>query len=155
MGYYDQIGDAGAGIRTPGYVLAEIQTTDTAVKSLALDIAKSTTNPTYRDAWQKFADEWEAFRAEYGSGIGAWLARGTTPIYQKAIDYRRRLKEWQDSFRAAGGAVSQADKPATGAESSSAGWLGWLPWIGLGAVLVGVGGYLLLRPSTTNHGSTP
>lgn len=147
MGYYDQLGAISPlEVRTPGYVLAEIQTTDTAVKSMTLDIARSNANETFKSTWMEFANEWGRFRDEHASGALAWLSRGTTPVYDKTIDFRRRLKEWQDSFRAAGGQVSQVDALTTGAESSHS-WVAWLPWIVVGVGVVGVGGYLLLRPS--------
>jgi hypothetical protein len=129
-------------IRTPGYVLSEMSTTDVSLRSLIKDVTDSESAPqAFRRGLTEFALEWRKFYDDHSSGVGAWWARGTTPVYEKVVDYQRRLREWQDKFRLIGGNLTQPSLTPAGSNSPKI--PRWLPWVGLG--LLGVGAYFYFQ----------
>jgi hypothetical protein len=130
MGYY--VGAGESGIRTPGYVLSEMETVQQSIESFARDVAASNASAEFKAQWAAFTAEWQRFYADNAKGPLAWIARGTTPVYSKTLEYRDRLKQWQDSFKKAGGTVTRPDDPA-GAPKGSSLW----PWLLGGAIAAG------------------
>lgn len=143
MYYRARIGETGdTGIRTPDYVLAEIRTTHAAVLSLARDLAAAPTVPDrLRRGFDEFSKEWSTFVDDYSRGVGAWFGRGTTPVWDKVMEYRDRLAKWQAAARQAGVGITAIDTPT---RSPGKSWSIW-PFVIGGAVVLGVS-YLLYRP---------
>ncbi len=126
-------------IRTPGYVLSEMSTVDVALKSLIKDVTDSGAPDAFRRGLAEFAQEWMTFYNEHASGFGAWWSRGTTPVYDKVVDFQRRLREWQEKYRGIGGALTQPSLTPAGTPAMPR----WLVWGAIGAGVLG-GGYLLM-----------
>jgi hypothetical protein len=75
-----------------------MKTVDAEVAKLDRAIASSQTDDSYKANWVGFMKEWTAFYADNSSGVGAWWARGTTPVYDKVIEFRNRAVDWRKSF---------------------------------------------------------
>lgn len=125
----------GQEIRTPGYVLAEMATVNAQLRQLIYDVGGSGADDTFRRALRAFAEEWKEFYDRHSSGVGAWWARGTTPVWRKTIEYRDRVEGWRQKFSEQGGRLSSPALPAAKRTIP-----GWLLLAGLG-----VGGYLAWR----------
>jgi len=113
-------------LRTPGYVLSEMQTVNTMVNNIYDDIAAqgfATKDPAFARAYQEYVKEWRAFYDENKSGFGGWWARGTTPIYNKTEEFKNRTLDWAQKFKTLGGKV-QAILPPRHTQTV----LGLKPW---------------------------
>lgn len=99
MGYYV----SGFEIRTPSMVLAEMQTVDGMIQTLAEDITAklSSDDPTVK-AFALFFTEWKTFFDSNKSGPSAWLSRGTTGTYNKVQEYRGRALDWRKVIESKG-----------------------------------------------------
>lgn len=108
-----RLGAESGGIRTPGYVLAEMNTVNNFVATLIKDAADQSDKMAdgERVAMAAFGKEWRDFFDEHKSGIGGWWARGTTPVYNKVQEYREMALRWRDKFVQAGGVPSSIDLP--------------------------------------------
>jgi len=124
-------------IRTPGYVLAEMNTVNAAVTNLVTDMNKSPLQGgDLAQSFVSFVKEWRVFYKDNSEGVAAWAGRGTSSVYNKTIEYRNRLVDFVNAFRKAGGKTtfSYPDK-----KRSSSFWR-WAPWVLLGGL--GIGWYL-------------
>lgn len=146
MGYY--VGSESGGIRTPGYVLAEMRTVDGFITSLNRDISQSPEPlpQSFVQGWASFAAEWKDFYDEHSQGIGSWFSRGTTPIYDKTEEYRALALLWRDRYVRQGGDPSAIDLRQ--AEKKFSIW----PWLIGGAVVYGVVHLVFTKPK---EGNTP
>lgn len=100
-GYYDI---ALGGVRSPGFVAAEMRTVDAAVRALGIDVQQVAAQlpPSFMPGWIAFRVEWAQF---YKDNSG-WLDRATNPVYDKTIEFRERYASWRDQFVRAGGTPS-------------------------------------------------
>lgn len=111
MGY---LGATTDGIRTPGYVLAEMRTIDSLVQSLDQDIASEPdkTDLAFKRNFVAFKQEWDAFFKENSTGIfGGWLSRAMNSVYDKAMEYRELAMTWRARFEKSGGKPSSIPLP--------------------------------------------
>lgn len=94
-------------LRTPSFVLSEMRMVDNMIKSLIADVARSQVGSApFRETLKKFAEEWTAFFNDHDNGLGAWFARGTSPVFDKTREYKHRTMALQSTFQAAGGNIS-------------------------------------------------
>lgn len=93
-------------VRTPGLVLAEMRSVDVLVDQLTGDIGRSHVDDDFRAGFAGFLSEWNQFYEDHAEGAMSWLSRGTTPVYNKTIDFKRRAIGWAEAFKAAGGDVT-------------------------------------------------
>lgn len=150
MSYYAAIGEDAVsepGIRTPGFVLSEMESVDAAIGSLARDmVAQPQASANLRQPYAVFAQEWVNFFSEHTGGPVAWLARGTTPVYDKTLSFRERYKQWRAAFVAAGGKVSMIDT----IDARPRGGFSLWPWlIAGGAVFLAV--HLIYKPRSPRY----
>lgn len=108
-----RIGYESGGIRTPGYVLSEMRTVDTFIRALTQDAAREADHlpQPFKNGFVPFVQEWREFYSEYSEGAVAWGARGTTPVYNKVLEYRRLAQKWRDRFVKLGGESSNPELP--------------------------------------------
>jgi hypothetical protein len=91
--------------KTPGVILDEISTTDTAVNGLSRDIADTFQEPlsaqqrAFVDQWQAFTTEWREFVARHTH----WYDRMWRGAYDKAIEFREGVLKWRQRFEEMGG----------------------------------------------------
>lgn len=115
MPYYGSIGADSTSdpvqLRTPGYVLAEMKTVDSAIGSLARDVIASAVPASFKADLALFATDWKSFYDDNKSGIGGWWARGTSPVYNKVLEYRTLVQQWRDAFVSRGGDPSPVKLP--------------------------------------------
>lgn len=133
MGYY--VGAESGGLRTPGYVLAEMRTIDNQLNSMVQSVADSNVSAKFKADFGLFINEWRKFFDDHREGAAAWLSRGTTPIYNKVIEYRTIAKLWRDKFRSLGGFLVTPDLPEKRRFNL------W-PWIIGGGIVYGLSWYL-------------
>jgi len=92
-------------VKTPGVILDEISTTDTAVRGLDRDIADAFHEPLsvqqrgFLDQWKAFAGEWKDFVDSHTH----WYDRMWRGSYDKAIEFRERVLGWRKRFEELGG----------------------------------------------------
>ena len=136
------LGAESGGVRTPGYVLAEMRSVNTQVYALNADIiAVANQLPlTFKTSWIAFVKEWQEFWTAHSSGVGGWWSRGTTPVYNKTMEFRRSLALWRDRFVQQGGTPSAPPLPEPKKFSI------W-PYVIGGAIVVGAGYYFFGRGS--------
>ncbi len=98
----------GALVVTPGAMLAEMNTIDATVRQLDIEIMSSVVNVEFKDAWRRFVAEWQVFHQNHED----WWDRTWGVIYDKVLDYRRRVEEWRGQFHRAGGHSVSPPLPA-------------------------------------------
>lgn len=105
---YDIVGASG-GVRSPGFVLAEMRTVDATIKSLGIDIQRKASQlpEGFMDEWIAFRVEWDLF---YNDNDG-WLDRATNSVYDKTLEFRERVVSWRDQFIRVGGTPSAPPLP--------------------------------------------
>lgn len=92
-------------VKTPGVILDEIATTDTAVNSLGRDIADTFHEPLAVQQ-RAFVDQWKTFTAEWKEFVDShthWYDRMWRGSYDKAIEFRDRVLGWRKRFEELGG----------------------------------------------------
>jgi len=92
-------------IKTPGVILEEINTTDTAVNALGRDIADTFHEPLAAQQ-RAFVDQWKAFAAEWKEFVDShthWYDRMWRGSYDKAIEFREGVLKWRKRFEELGG----------------------------------------------------
>jgi hypothetical protein len=91
--------------KTPGVILDEINTTDTAVNGLGRDIADTFQEPLSVQQ-RAFLDQWNAFTAEWREFVAShthWYDRMWRGSYDKAIEFREGVLKWRHRFEEMGG----------------------------------------------------
>jgi hypothetical protein len=91
-------------VKTPGVILDEIHTTDTAVNALGRDIADTFHEPLA--VQRAFVDQWKAFTAEWKEFVDShthWYDRMWRGSYDKAIEFRAQVLGWRNRFEQLGG----------------------------------------------------
>jgi len=139
MSYYDQprkyrpvLAEDLVELRTPGFVLSEMNTVESVIVQLKDDIAAAGMAGTdFAKAFVKFFQEWREFYNANKSGFGAWWARGTTAVYNKTVEFRNRALDWANKFKSKGGKTEMVLPPKK-TESFARKWGGWLILTGIG-----------------------
>lgn len=85
---------------------AEIRTTHQSIASLNLDVKASKVPEAFKEDWYNFAKEW----LQWVDGIKR-LSVYTAPLYEKAIEYRKRLISYYDAFKKQGGKPTVTPPP--------------------------------------------
>lgn len=135
-------------LRTPSFVLSEMRTVDNMIKSLIADVARSQVGgAAYRDALKNFAEEWAKFFDAHDNGLGAWFARGTSPVFDKTREYKHRTMALQSTFQAAGGVVSM---PGVTDRADRV-----LPWWAVAGLTAGVITWVLHKQKDRQHDRDP
>lgn len=94
-------------LRTPSFVLSEMETNDKLLRSLISDVSASNAGTDeFRKGLKALGEEWAKFYNDHAKGIGGWFSRGTSPVYDKTRDYHNRILGFQHGFQQAGGKVS-------------------------------------------------
>ncbi len=91
--------EVGALVYTPGVIKAELEAVNTAAGQLDMDIKPAKVRDEFKRAWKAFLDEWKAF---YKNNSGYW-SRLWGGVYQKAVEYRKRIEQWREAFEREGG----------------------------------------------------
>lgn len=116
-------------LRTPGFVLSEMETVQNIVNQINSDLTAQRMSETdFGKAFAAFKSEWGSF---YDENKDSWWARGTTPVYNKTIEFRNRSLDWAKRFRSLGGKTA-AVLPPQKKEPSLFKWGGWLILAGIG-----------------------
>ena len=92
-------------LKTPGVILEEINTTDSAVRGLDRDITDAFHAPL-AGPQRAFVDQWKAFAREWNEFVDShknWYDRMWRGSYDKAIEARARVLAWRKQFEALGG----------------------------------------------------
>ena len=92
-------------VKTPGVILDEINTTDTAIQGLGRDITDLFHEPL-SGPQRAFVDQWKAFTAEWKEFVDShthWYDRMWRGSYDKAIEFRERVLGWRKRFEQLGG----------------------------------------------------
>jgi len=92
-------------VKTPGVILDEIHTTDTAIRGLERDILDTFREPL-AGPQRAFVDQWKTFAAEWKDFVGShehWYDRMWRGAYDKAIEFRERVVGWLKRFEELGG----------------------------------------------------
>lgn len=135
------------GIRTPGFVLSEMRSVNRGVESLAKDISASPVAPaSYKAEFAIWQNEWSQFYDEHDDGVGAWFARGTTPVYNKTIEFKAMLDRWRNRLEDYGGTVTT---PAIPKQSKVKRWGKYVPLLLIGGGALGLWAYLRKRKVVT------
>ena len=128
---YDRsrLGDDLFELRTPGYVLSEMNTVQNLVTDIDNNIKSQdfqSRQPAFVESFNRFAKEWTDFYDSNKSGFGAWWSRGTTSVYNKVSEYRNRAIEWAKQFKGLKGnlpTVLPPEKTEKGFFTRFGGWL--------------------------------
>lgn len=92
-------GRRNAVIVMPAEILSEMQTVDALVSQLGRDIAQAGVPSSFAEGWRSFAAEWSTFFAEHQS----WWSRTWAAVYEKTVEYRRRVASWRSELERLGG----------------------------------------------------
>jgi hypothetical protein len=132
-------------IKTPGVILDEINTTDTAVRALGRDISDTLHEPlsvqqrAFVAQWADFVREWTAFV----DGHEHWYQRMWRGSYDKAIEFRERVLGWRKRFEEIGGTPT-APPPVMPPDDGTSG-PGSGPWKSI-LLVAGIGAAALILP---------
>jgi hypothetical protein len=131
-------------VKTPGVILDEINTTDTAIRGLDRDVADAFREPlatpqrAFVDQWKSFVAEWRAFVGDHEH----WYDRMWRGSYDKAIEFRERVLGWRQRFEALGGKPT-APPPVMPADDGKKPDSG--PWKSI-LLVAGIGAAALILP---------
>jgi hypothetical protein len=131
-------------VKTPGVILDEINTTDTAVRGLDRDVTDTFREPlappqrAFVDQWKAFAAEWKAFAGDHEH----WYDRMWRGSYDKAIEFRESVLRWRQRFEARGGKPT-APPPVMPADDGKQADSG--PWKSI-LLVAGIGTAALILP---------
>ena len=90
---------------TPGEVLGDMRSVATELSVLKNDMDSSDVEVKFKEGLNLFIDEWNSF---YEDNSGT-LARSLNATRDKVEEYKRRLKDWQERFKAMGFATMSTD----------------------------------------------
>lgn len=96
-------------IRTPGFVLAEMRSVDTMLRSLSTDVLRDSESGQvtgFAPSFAAFIRDWQDFYDDHASGVGGWWSRGTSAVYDKVLEYKAMAIRWRDEFVRRGGRPS-------------------------------------------------
>ncbi|MGH9883891.1 MAG: hypothetical protein ACREBE_00060 [bacterium] len=131
-------------IKTPGVILDEINTTDTAVRALGRDISDTFRDPmsvqqrAFVEQWTEFTKEWKEFVDSHEH----WYDRMWRGSYDKAIEFRERVLGWRRRFEDLGGKptaplpIMPPDDGKPGPTSGPWKWILLVAGIGAAALLL-------------------
>lgn len=121
-------------IVTPGVTGAEIETVNSIAAQLGRDILLSKAPADFKQGYHKFYIEWILFQAN-NSG---WLSRGTMGVYEKTLEFKARLREWQERFLKQGYSSSAEMITGAGTKKDSI-WpiLATIAGLGVGFYVIG------------------
>lgn len=131
-------------VKTPGVILDEINTTDTAVNALGRDIADTFHEPLSVQQ-RAFIDQWKAFTAEWREFVDShthWYDRMWRGSYDKAIEFRERVLGWRKRFEELGGKPT-APLPVMPSDDGKPSQSG--PWKSI-LLVAGIGAAALILP---------
>jgi hypothetical protein len=132
-------------IKTPGVILDEINTTDTAVRALGRDISDALREPltvpqrAFVTQWGDFVREW----TEFVDSHKHWYDRMWRGSYDKAIEFRERVLLWRKRFEEIGGTPT-APPPVMPSDDGKSG-PGSGPWRSI-LLVAGIGAAALILP---------
>jgi hypothetical protein len=88
--------------KMPGAIYDEMETVQGIVRQLDEDVRSSHVRDEFKRAWSLFADEWRRFY----EGHRGWWSRTWYAVYEKTIDFRKRVEQWRVALLAEGGHTS-------------------------------------------------
>jgi hypothetical protein len=128
--------DLGALVYTPSAIKAELDTVKAGADQLDRDITASKVRDEFKQAWRAFLNEWRAYYKDHeGYWSHMWFA-----VYEKAVEYRKRVDQWREAFQTEGGRVS-APTLTPPSDKGSGTW----KWVALGAGALLVTGAVISR----------
>lgn len=123
-------------IVTPGMIRGEIASVDTGIKQLAGDVvalySTGALPSKWKDDWALFVEEWLAFKKEHtGFFSKVWSTGG---IYDKTLEFGKRLADWRSVFIASGGKPTSPAPVVSFPDPSPVNW-NHLIWLGAASIL--------------------
>ncbi len=130
---------------------AEVEKAKSQIASLDADIQASAVSQAFRNSWDGYLQEFMAFYDDATPGFWV-LQRGT--LYDKAIEFQGRTRQWYQRFLSEGGHPSgvapEESTPAPSTGDLLAKTLDMVPWIVGGLILYA--GYSVYRDMTPKRG---
>lgn len=113
-------------IHTPGTMLAEMDGVLARERTIDRAIEASNVSDDFKKNWEDFKGEWLKFYADHEG----WFSRWPESVYQKTMEYRKRVNQWQTAFEQLSGKDVPAsvpgprpdDKPGPDGGKTEVGW---------------------------------
>jgi hypothetical protein len=121
-------------IITPATTQGEMNTISNLATQLGREIGASTIAPDFKTGYAAFYSEWQNYLDTHSD----WLTRGLSATYEKVLEYKQRLNDWQNRFKTAG--------YNTSVERAGSAGFATFPWRSIGISLgVAAGLYFVLH----------